>query len=1402
MEDPAVPGAAEESGQPGVEGGQGDDNVEKSGASAVVPRILARPPRKAKPPQGVRVLESKESMRSRLRKALAPYLTATYWQGEMAKKFTAEYIEAHPPPEDEDDLPAYIAQHLKELNRVTERWSGCVVKALDPLSHQMAVDDRLQRQRNRAEGLPVESLDLDFAMRPGLSPASAAATPSSTSAPKAAPPPPPPPAGGAGDVRLTASQIVSAVHLVSDIKVWEEILAAKKAEERRQHAIAELHLHHAARIIQRSWRSFIGRRKEEKARLDSLVSPDVQAMLSAAAYKAMRDARNKLALTRLRKSLSRRARVGGFGSSAPRDLNAVRPMPGGGGGGAAAGAGPHPPAGRRPPKPPGGPRGAAAAGGEARRHSRDASGAPSGSRSALDSAGGADQLWEGEGEEGGRGSSAGGDSAAGGSLEGLSRSTSRRTGSANSGRGVVRASSMAARSAHILKRLVSLKGQPQPQGVEGSGGRGDSARGSEVGGGGPLEEREGEGEGGEAADGWTPGVPRPAAGRYAAADDEEGEGEGGDGGGNFDDMQPEPLPEGEEEGGEEDEEDGEDGEWEEADGDEDEEGDDGGDGESALQGLLRPENADQAVAEAEAVVEMAAALAEAFMGGLGGGDQDQDQDQEEGLEDEEEEGQEAEGEGEREVEEGAAAPGTSADGVAVQEQEQEQAAGGVGGAEVPSAPKAPRPPARGEGAARAPAPRRGGRASALSMSSDMAAMRHVIAGALAAAAAPVLGRSGALAVARLGLGEPLPPPHRLSGAGGSTGNLAGAAAGGASGLPTSTGALAVSAASRRAVLGGTSARAGPQPPRVGRLRAGAGSPGADRVSGSGAAGHPKALTPSAIRAEAEAGLVAAAAGDDSGLVSADWAAAAANAAAAAGAALVGGGSSSGALGARVSGYSSSALAAVHLEPLGQLAVGASPRASGSGAAAGVMMRSPHPSDSGAGGVPQALSPVGAPDPLLAPGRLPRLSDGAAPSSPSPLPPLAGTHMATGDDAVGGLTGTAAARHLPPHRVSGTGQAGPGEAPDALSSPQASPTGHLGGAALAAAAYQQQWAMPRQPQPPPAQQRGAAQPAYAHHHPQSHHGHVAYQPPAGAATLASALPDPRNVTAPGAGGAAAAAAHKDPSWLLPPIAGSPSRSVTGPPGLGAQAAAVAALRAGAGAGNGSLATGLVGVSRTASDPYMQRPPGLVAQQQQQQHAQGQQLRASQAGAAASAMGGPASPGLASRANLGQGPMAAAGQRARRASMVGAGASGSMEGPLGALISLSSGVVGPPVHGGASPGRLPGGGRAARSSVGSPGMLPAPSASASSSQVQVHHQHLTVSVDSSSYPRVGSVSLMGVAGSGLLINGVAGGGGGAAGGRGAGGEASPPLISSQLKGGGGAAGGAGAARHQQLHAAGRR
>lgn len=85
MEEPASSGAAGEpqsagveSGQPGAGGGP-DDTVERSGPSALVPRILARPPRKAKP-QGVRVLEPKESMRNRLRKALAPYLTATYWQ--------------------------------------------------------------------------------------------------------------------------------------------------------------------------------------------------------------------------------------------------------------------------------------------------------------------------------------------------------------------------------------------------------------------------------------------------------------------------------------------------------------------------------------------------------------------------------------------------------------------------------------------------------------------------------------------------------------------------------------------------------------------------------------------------------------------------------------------------------------------------------------------------------------------------------------------------------------------------------------------------------------------------------------------------------------------------------------------------------------------------------------------------------------------------------------------------------------------------------------------------------------------------------------------------------------------------------------------------------------------------
>lgn len=66
-----------------------------------------RPPPKqfASPRKGIRVLSRKEStketMKAKLRRALQPYLAATYMQGEVAKRFTAEYVEAHPPPEDE-----------------------------------------------------------------------------------------------------------------------------------------------------------------------------------------------------------------------------------------------------------------------------------------------------------------------------------------------------------------------------------------------------------------------------------------------------------------------------------------------------------------------------------------------------------------------------------------------------------------------------------------------------------------------------------------------------------------------------------------------------------------------------------------------------------------------------------------------------------------------------------------------------------------------------------------------------------------------------------------------------------------------------------------------------------------------------------------------------------------------------------------------------------------------------------------------------------------------------------------------------------------------------------------------------------------------------------------------------
>ncbi|GFR44208.1 hypothetical protein Agub_g5391, partial [Astrephomene gubernaculifera] len=89
---------------------------------------------------------------AKFNKALAPYVDKAYWCNERALQITREYLSAHPPPEDESDLPAYISSHLRDLQRVTSRWAGCVGGALDTLAHQLAVDERLERQRHGEEG--------------------------------------------------------------------------------------------------------------------------------------------------------------------------------------------------------------------------------------------------------------------------------------------------------------------------------------------------------------------------------------------------------------------------------------------------------------------------------------------------------------------------------------------------------------------------------------------------------------------------------------------------------------------------------------------------------------------------------------------------------------------------------------------------------------------------------------------------------------------------------------------------------------------------------------------------------------------------------------------------------------------------------------------------------------------------------------------------------------------------------------------------------------------------------------------------------------------------------------------------------------------------------------------------
>ncbi|GLI67017.1 hypothetical protein VaNZ11_011113, partial [Volvox africanus] len=695
-----------------------------------------------------------QSVKAKLRKALAPYLTSTYLQGEMAKHFTKEYLAAHPPPQNEDELPLYVQQHLSELNRVTENWKGCVGRALDPMMHEWEVDERLQLMRAREEGRlrapapsgqldgvdrrlqggeddDIEDLDLDPDVDSGTLPAIE---------------------GG-----LTSTQIFGAVHLVSDVKVWQQILAAQKAEERRQHAIAELHIHHAARIIQRSWRDFINQKKEEKARLDALVSPDVQAMLSAAAYKAMRDARNKLAVQKLRKSLSRRFR--GFGSTMPRDLDPIV----------------RPPGSAQLPSPPLSPRR---------------------KRGSLGSNPTTDRP---EGVDGAEGAGAS-RSASPAHARSLSRSSTSDS----------RYKSFAARSARIITRLVSMKDLVVDDRSRGGGREGARADGgSRVGEVAGTDGSTGDGQSGlvlqpprrsrvpnvalprrrpssdvgqEGVNGDVPGPPRrsrlssmalankrPSADGAKGTGDQQGNGEGGGAsapnqqrryryarGANK--KQSSPGASGVEVEGRKPDKSGdwavhngglgdadvEEGYQDKDEGAEDEFGvDEEEDSDSVCASgseLDEGEAAEAAMAEAEEVVEVAAELAKAFLGaGLAGDDSEEASD----------------------LDDGAGGFGPHIGDVALEALSVMEAAatGGVGGKMgllEPSQLQAEGESGQ-EGATLsgrvAPRVHRG-----RSMTENTAELRCLIAGALAAAASPLLGRKNALAVAQMGFGELLQLP--------------------------------------------------------------------------------------------------------------------------------------------------------------------------------------------------------------------------------------------------------------------------------------------------------------------------------------------------------------------------------------------------------------------------------------------------------------------------------------------------------------------------------------------------------------------------------------------------------------------------------------------------------------------
>jgi hypothetical protein len=90
--------------EPGTEPGQqqsGDGNADMSKPARAPPKVFVfASPKKGKKTDS-RAVGRNHPIKAKLRKALAPYLASSYLQGEMAKRFTKEYLATHGMPDSE-----------------------------------------------------------------------------------------------------------------------------------------------------------------------------------------------------------------------------------------------------------------------------------------------------------------------------------------------------------------------------------------------------------------------------------------------------------------------------------------------------------------------------------------------------------------------------------------------------------------------------------------------------------------------------------------------------------------------------------------------------------------------------------------------------------------------------------------------------------------------------------------------------------------------------------------------------------------------------------------------------------------------------------------------------------------------------------------------------------------------------------------------------------------------------------------------------------------------------------------------------------------------------------------------------------------------------------------------------